>query len=319
LDRTANNLRLLGAFRLSAEMRPYVLRVRLSAGSHFDFGQDPQRAVRFSLEIEKMRHILRRRGIAVRIADNAIQKTLHAAADHQLSGFRLEQYRTNEKCSRRVVDRLILELCELRDLISRLPPTSKGILNKRVAGALDQPTFDSDVFISVIEITEASLREVSPRRLADDALFKIRPEGIEDRTPPIISLWEALPASTRLDVERLMQEKKVTALTGWLTTLADLLQERRPALKLGSPRSSSQRFLRRVRCIWTELGLDVGLAYNFYLHPATKDRPGRGGRVASGFQAYCHAALSAFGDFSKISARQVVNAKKGAPETSGRS
>jgi len=308
------NLQLLNRFRLSAAMQPYVLRVRL-LGRHFDFGKDADSAVCFSRQVGKMRRILVRRGIAARDADRAVMRTLQAAVDHQLSRPRFEHSRINQDYSRRLVDRLAIELRELRDLISQLPSTSKGRLNKRVAAPLDQPAFDSELFISVVEIMEEGLREVSPRRLAIDALSKIRPEGVEDRTPPIISLWEALPALTRSEVERLMQGNHAKSLIAWLRRLADLLEQNRPEAKIGAPHSLLQPFLRRVRPIWIELGLEAGLAFDFSLHPATEDRIGRGGRVESGFQSYCHAALTAFGDVSKISARQVVNAKGGTPET----
>jgi hypothetical protein len=201
------------------------------------------------------------------------------------------------------VDQLVIDLRELRDLISQLPSTSKGRLNKRVAPILDQPTFDSEVFISVIETIEENLRKVSPRRLADDALSKIRPEGVEDRTPPIILLWEALPARTRSDVERVMCRKHATSLTKWLKCLADLLEQERPAPKMGAPHSLLRPFLGRVGSIWIELGLRPGGTYEFF-------RYGRGGHVESGFQSYCGAALKVFGDVSKISSRQVVNAKR---------
>jgi hypothetical protein len=57
------------------------------------------------------------------------------------------------------------------------------------------------------------------------------------------------------------------------------------------------------------LGLDAGLAYNFLLHPAAGGEIGRGGRVESSFQRYCRAALTAFGDPTEISARQIANYK----------
>ena len=58
------------------------------------------------------------------------------------------------------------------------------------------------------------------------------------------------------------------------------------------------------------IGTEPGLAYDFFLHPADDDRIGRGGRVESVFQRYCRAALTAVGDFTEISARQVANYKK---------
>jgi hypothetical protein len=254
--------------------------------------------------------------LSVIVAERAILETLHAAVDHQLSRYRFEQRRTMDEYLQRVVDQLVVDLRELRHLISRLPPTPKGELNKRVALALDQPTFDSEVFINVVEVIEESLRQASPRRLADDALLTIRPEIIGDRTPPMILLWEALPPATRTEVEcRMQQGSRPTSLVAWLATLADLLDQERPMRKPGAPHSTLQPFVRRVHALWLRLGLRPGLTYDFWLHPATRDSPRRAGRTASGFQSYCGAAIAAFGDFSAISARQVVNAKIGAPGT----
>jgi hypothetical protein len=101
-------------------------------------------------------------------------------------------------------------------------------------------------------------------------------------------------------VEGLMQQTKTsTPLVQWLNRLVDLLGRDRPARKLGAPRSITQTFVSRTAAIWRSLGLNVGLAYDFF----------RGGRVASSFQRYCRAALTAFGDPTKISARQIANYK----------
>jgi hypothetical protein len=66
----------------------------------------------------------------------------------------------------------------------------------------------------------------------------------------------------------------------------------------------------RIATIWRTLGLNPGLAYDFFVHPANDHRIRRGGRVESAFQRYCRSALSAVGDFTKISARQVDNYKR---------
>jgi Bacteriophage Sf6, terminase small subunit-like len=135
------------------------------------------------------------------------------------------------------------------------------------------------------------------------------PDEAERRRPQLIDLWESISEATRIEVERLMQHAGTsTSLSAWLISLADLLVQERPARKLGAPRSQLQLFVWRVAAIWRRLGLRPGLAYNFFLHPGGQDR--RGGRIESGFQSYCRAALAAFGDFSEISARQVENAKK---------
>jgi hypothetical protein len=99
-------------------------------------------------------------------------------------------------------------------------------------------------------------------------------------------------------------------LVRWLDNVADLLERERPAPKQGPPRAISQVFVSRIAMILRALGLNPGLAYDFFLHPANEDRIGRGGRVESRFQRYCRAALTAAGDPTEISARQVANYKR---------
>jgi len=207
--------------------------------------------------------------------------------------------------------------------ITRLPAKTRGVLNRRITPILEPGIFDTEVLIEVMEALAQCLREASPKRLADDALsiiyqplpvFKdVKPLSNQpERTSPLlIDLWESISGSTRIEVERLMQQVGTSrSCSAWLVSLADLLGQERLARKLGAPRSQLQLFVSRVAAIWRRLGLRPGLTYNFFLHPGGPDRVGRGGRIESGFQSYCRAALSAFGDFSEISARQVENAKK---------
>jgi hypothetical protein len=119
-----------------------------------------------------------------------------------------------------------------------------------------------------------------------------------------------MPATTRVKVEAMLGAKPARSLVGWLNNVADLLEEEQPARKQGAPRSISRIFVSRIATVWRTLGLDPGLAYNFSLHPAKDGRIGRGGRVESTFQRYCRAALTAVGDSTEISARQVANYKK---------
>ena len=107
----------------------------------------------------------------------------------------------------------------------------------------------------------------------------------------------------------MLQTNPSLSLVRWLDNVADLLEQERPTGKQGAPRSISQVFVSRVATIWRTLRLNPGLAYNFFLSPAlTIYWPG--GPVASAFQRYCRASLTAVGDFTEISARQVVNYKR---------
>jgi hypothetical protein len=258
-----------------------------------------------------MRRILGARRISIVAADRAILKTIEAAMDFQLAELRYRSLKTMEAQSQDTLDSLVQGLRRLADAIAQLPPTSKGELNKRVFTIIGQAPFDSEVFIEIVETITAALPEIAPRRLADNVFSIIHPGPGQDRRPPIIDQWEAMPATTRVKVEGLVQQAKPSkSLVQWLNRLVDLLGRERPARKQGAPRSITQIFVSRTAAIWRTLGLNAGLAYDFFLHPGTGGEIGRGGRVESGFQRYCRAALTAVGDPTEVSARQVANYKK---------
>jgi hypothetical protein len=237
-------------------------------------------------------------------------KSLEAAFDFQLAHLRQRFLRTMEAQSHTTLDHLTRGLRQISDVIARLPPSSKGELNRRVIPIIGQAQFDSETLIETVETIMATLPQIGPRRLADDILSLIHPEPGGTRRPPIIDQWEAMPATTRMKVEAMLGAKPARSLVGWLNNVADLLEEEQPARKQGAPRSISRVFVSRIATIWRTLGLNPGLAYDFFLHPADDDRIGRGGRVESTFQRYCRAALTAVGDSTEISARQVVNYKR---------
>lgn len=305
-----NSNRLLPQFRISAAMQPYVLRLRLR-GLDFDFGSDPKAAVDFTKCIREMRRILvEKRRISVIAADRAILKTLEAAIDFQLADLRHRSLKTIEAYSYRTLDHLIRELRQLAHAIGQLPPTSKGVLNKRASALIEQGQFDSDAFIEIFEKIIAVVPELAPRKLAENILSLIHTEQTGDRRPPIIDRWEFMPATMRVKVEESVQAVPSRSLARWLDNIADLLEQERPARKRGAPVSLAQAFVARIATIWRSLGLKPGLAYNFSLYPVTDDCIGRGGRVESAFQHYCRAALTAVGDPTEISARQIANYKR---------
>jgi hypothetical protein len=258
-----------------------------------------------------MRGILvEKRRVPAIAADRAILKTLEAAFDFQSAHLRYRFLKTMEGQSHTTLDHLIRGLRELRNAIAQLPPSSKGELNKRVVGIIGQAQFDSETFIEIIETVIAALPQIRPRRLADNILSLIHPEPDGTRRPPIIDRWEAMPATTRVKVEGVVQANPSRSLVRWLDNVADLLEQKQAAPKRGAPRAISQLFVSRIATIWRTLGLSPGLAYDPFLHPANDDRIGRGERIESAFQRYCRAALTAVGDSTKVSARQVAKYKR---------
>jgi hypothetical protein len=257
-----------------------------------------------------MRRILvEKRRVAGPSADRAILKTLEAAFDFQLAYLRYNFLTTTEAQSHKTLNHLIQGLRKLGEAIARLPPTSKGELNKRVIPIIEQANFDSETFIEIVGTITATIPQIGPRRLADDILLLVHAEPGAARSP-LIDQWEAMPATIRVKVEAMLAGRPSRSLRSWLNHVADLLDKEQPARRPGAPRSITRKFVSCIARIWRTLGLNPGLAYNHLLYAADADRIGRGGRVESAFQRYCRAALTAVRDPTKISARQVTNYKK---------
>ena len=292
---TIGSERLINRFRISAKMRPYVLRLRLSAGAHFDFGSDPSTAVEFTRCVEQMRAILIRRKVPVVDADRAILEILPIAFDHRLSRLRFKQRQIMKDHSQQAINQLTSSIGELRRQISPLPPSSLAVLNRHLTAVLEQSMiFDTEILIDVLDATAKALCQVSPRRRAEDAYSVIC------RQPSLVNLWESIPAVTRVKVEALMQNRRpLTSLVAWLDTLRQLLDQERPVRKEGAPPSVLRVFAKGAARVWERLDLIAGRRYD-----ANK------GHIKSDYQRFCDLALAAFGDTSKLSGRQVSNAKK---------
>jgi hypothetical protein len=296
---------LLGQFGISPAMQPYALRIRLRA-SHFGIGSDTERTTALEECVSEMKRILVNKGISNSRADLAILRSLEAAYDFQMSKIRYLSQRAMRDKPDDILDRLILSLRQLAMSVMALPPNSKRTLNQRLGGLIDQTPLDSETFIQIIEAIIAALPQIEPRRRADDVLLFIRPEP--DRRPPIIDQWEAMPATTRINVERLLGARPSNSLLSWLNNVAGLLDLERPMRKRGPPHAIVRIFVLRIGRIWESLGLKAGLAYR---NASRKDDwTIRERRVASVFQRYCHAVLSVVENSTRISARQVDNFKK---------
>ena len=292
---------LIDGFRISAAMRPYVLRLR-PRGQDFDFLSDPDTTAIFNEGIKEMESILIARRVPIHDAHRANQRSLEAAVDIQFEDLRRDSIKTMNARRRDAQDCLIDCLRDLADAIAKLAPNSKSELKIQVSSILRQPVFDTEVFIDAIGAIAAALPKASPRCHAENALKIIYPAIGQGRRSPIVDYWEAMRPTTRGEAERILQRRKhVTSTVGWLNAVADLLN----GLKQqgGAPHSILQPFAFRVASIWRDLRLEPGLAF----YPGNKFRSACW--VKSRFQRYCDAALAAFGDARSVSGRQVRQAK----------
>jgi hypothetical protein len=282
-----NTDRLLRHFRISAAMRPYVLRIRLR-GADFDFGSDPETAVAFTKCITAMRRILvQKRHIPTVAVDRAIQRTLEAAVDFQIADLRYRSLKTMEAQSHAALDRLIQSLRQLSDALAQLPATSKGELKKQVFAKIDRTLFDSEVFIEIIETLAEALPDIGPRRLADDVLSLIRPDPGAVRRPPIIDQWEAMPAC--MSPPNGMQSD---APQGPQQGPRPRSAHRRTARTAGWPIASTRprrRWASAVSVIGTKNGRDMlNLSLSDHDHRADLNRAVKTTEISAVQQVVCH-------------------------------
>jgi hypothetical protein len=305
-DRDRAGDRLVKAFRVSKQMRPFARRMRMRVDD-LDL-TDPAKASQFESSGEEMGNILAKKKISDAKAKHAIALTLAAAADHQLQSLRQSDSQRDRVRSAGDVGKLIARLEELVDAIAKLPPGSKKKLNSIVADHAEQ-FFDTETFAAMIQGIADALVKLAPKRRALDALNVIEQPiaGVIQTSPPeLIELWETMPAATRRGVEQAVRgpTAKRSAIK-FLRRLVMLLDKFSPQAKLGRLPTVQRHYIERVSKIWRALGLRIGRAYD-----------GMNSRsVESSFQRFARLALVAVGDDSVISRRQIAKPKKHAGST----
>jgi hypothetical protein len=245
--------------------------------------------------------ILHGKNVAAVKAVAAVQKTLHAAVNHQLAQSRYEIRRSRARSALKDLDELISILERLNEAVSALPPHSKGKLNLCLADVRDDDFFDTDTFHGLIDAILACAPKLSPRVLAQAMAAVIEPSAeYLETTPRCSRLWESIPAETRLATEQRARDSSRLSGIELLRLVSNLLVELRPALPIGRPRSLQLNFVRATNGVWQSLGLKGRLRYD--------ERNGQ--HVSSPFQQFCDAALNGVGDDRTVSKRQISNMRK---------
>jgi hypothetical protein len=297
-------------FKVAGRMKPYVNRLRLQVG-RLDL-TDPNSKQRLENARRAMTDLLIDKKVRKNLAQQAVAQALDIAADHQLEALRRDQNFQELKGSQNSLKRLLERIDALVYAMSKLPPLAKGKLNKVVAGQ-DWKNFDTEAFSELIHATIGALSEASPACIADRARSAIieplraskHPAVVQivrTASPAILDLWEVIPAQTRTQVEaglRTWVPPSQRPAIEFFNRLVFLLDNFRPQLKKGRRRAIQGRFGQGLARIWRGLGLHVGRAFN-----GEFDR-----HVESSFQQFARLALTAVGDDSRFSSRQIEHLK----------
>jgi hypothetical protein len=294
--------------RLGKGMKSYVARAHLRI-KDFDI-----------IDLEKseteMRDFLIGRRIPEQNAKWAVVRTLNIAADHQLERLRRERYLEDLALANINLERLKRNLDQLVRVLSKLPPFSKGKLNKIMVGQ-DWRHFDTEAFAYLIHAMMDALPKLSPACVAREALSIInegtlRASDNEDpavtqtvRTAPpaILDLWESIPAASRTQAEEgVRRMPSCKSATEFFRHLATMLAKSCPQQRM---ERSSALFGKRVATIWRGLKLHVGRAY----YNGSGSQHGPACHYPSNFQRFCLDALAVIGDDSPVSGRQVDRLK----------
>ena len=295
-------------------MKPYANRLRLRL-VHLDLA-DRKNKERLENSWRKMVDLLIKKKIREDVAQQAVAQALDIAADHQLEVLRRDQNLQELKRSKSDLKRLVKQLKVFIHAISKLPPRAKGKLNKIVA-ARDWKGFDTEKLGELIHEMIRVLEKSSPACIANTALSAVTEPLRASRHPAVaqiartappamLDLWETIPAGTWTQVEAAMRAWAAPTrrpAIEFFNHLISLLEKFRPQLEKGRRRAIEGRYGRRLAKIWQELGLHVGRAFD-----GVNDR-----YVESNFQRFGRLALTAVGDESRISTRQIENLRSKLP------
>ena len=145
-------------------------------------------------------------------AEMAVIQALNIAANHCLEPMRRAG---NLAELRRATSRLstLIKLIEFFvQLVSELPPRSKGKLNDIITEQ-DLRNFDWEIFANIIHAIIDDLSRTSPAIVADRARLALSDAGVpapndpalaqilRSAPPKILELWETIPAQARAQVE----------------------------------------------------------------------------------------------------------------------
>ena len=303
-------VRLKENFKVARSMQPYANRLRLRL-AHLDLA-DPKNKKRLEDSWRKMIDLLIKKKIREDVAQQAVAQALDIATDHQLEVLRRDQNFQELKRSRSDLRRLGKQLEALVHAVSKLPPRAKGELNKIVL-AQDWRSFDTEKFGELIHEMICVLEKSSPACIADKAISAVIEPLRASRHPAVaqiartappamLDLWETIPAETRTQVEAAMRAWAAPIrrpAIEFLNHLVSLLEKFRPQLEKKRRPAIEGHYGRRLAKIWQELGLHVGRAFD-----GEHER-----HVESNFQRFGRLALTAVGDESRISTRQIGNLK----------
>ena len=245
--------------------------------------------------------ILAKKRVPLVKATNAVRETLDSATNTGYATQRLENLDMLRKQRLVLLDELISKFSTFVDAISKLPPNSKAILNKRMAGITKNGVFDTEVINELVDSVAECLPQLSPKKLAEEAFSLLLAETPCGERSHVSRLWEAIPSITRSRVEREIEASLPQSGMALLRTIPTLLNSHRPSIRLGAPASPNFQFVKEADRIWRTLGLKSGRRY---------DAARGAGHVKSTFQRFCDSALEAAGHETRISDRQIANLKR---------
>jgi hypothetical protein len=244
--------------------------------------------------------ILAKKKVPLVKATNAVQEILDAATNNGYATQRFDHLDMIRKQGMVLLDELIAKFSTFVDAISKLPPNSKAILNQRIAGITKNGGFDTEVFAELLDSVADCLPQLSPKKLANEALLHLLAETPCWGRPDVIGLWEAIPSITRSSVERKIEASLPQSGVALLRSIPTILKSYRPSIRLGAPASPNFQFVKEANRIWSSFGLKSGRRYD---HVSSR-------HVSSAFQRFCNAALEAAGHETRISDRQIANLKR---------